>query len=103
MALIHGANLNRCLLEAPAAVLDEIFSNVRSAYHAGFIHADLSEYNILMEDGKCVFIDWPQWIETSHPNAESTLNRDIDNILAYFKRKYQIRYDREDAIQCVTG
>jgi RIO kinase 2 len=103
MALIHGANLNRCRLEAPAAVLDEILANVHVAYRAGFIHADLSEYNILMEDGKCVLIDWPLWIETSHPNAESTLNRDIDNILTYFKRKYQLTYDRGDAIQCVTG
>ena len=66
-------------------------------------HGDLSEYNILMEDGKCVLIDWPQWIDTAHPNAEVTLNRDIDNILTYFKRKYQLKYDREDAIQCVTG
>ena len=103
MALIQGTNLNRCLLEAPAAVLDEILLNVRTAYQAGLIHADLSEYNILMEDGRCVLIDWPQWIETSHPNAEYTINRDIDNILTYFKRKYKLKYDREDAIQCVTG
>ena len=103
MSLIQGANLNRCILEAPALVLDEILENVRIAYKEGMIHSDLSEYNILMEDGKCVLIDWPQWIDTAHPNAEVTLNRDIDNILTYFKRKYQLRYDREDAIQCVTG
>jgi RIO kinase 2 len=103
MALIQGANLNRCRLEAPGAVLDEILAHVRTAYKEGIIHADLSEYNILMEDGRCVLIDWPQWIDTSHPNAGSTLARDIDNILTYFKRKYQLKYDREDAIQCVTG
>jgi RIO kinase 2 len=103
MSLIQGANLNRCILEAPAVVLDEILENVRVAYKEGMIHADLSEYNILMEDGKCVIIDWPQWIETAHPNAEVTLHRDLDNILTYFKRKYQLKYDREDAIQCVTG
>jgi len=103
MSLIRGSNLNRCRLESPEDVLDEILSNVRSAYLAGIIHADLSEYNILMEDGRCVLIDWPQWIETDHRNAQPILERDIDNILAFFQRKHQVRYDRADAIQCVTG
>jgi RIO kinase 2 len=103
MALINGTNLNRCRLEAPEEVLEEILANVRDAYHAGIIHADLSEYNILMEDGKCVLIDWPQWVETSHQNAEAILARDIDNILVYFKRKYKVKYDRGDAVKCVIG
>jgi RIO kinase 2 len=103
MALINGQNLNRCRLDAPGEVLDEILENTRKAYRAGVIHADLSEYNILMEDGKCVFIDWPQWIETGHRNAQEILERDIDNILAYFQRKYKTTYKREDAIRCVTG
>jgi RIO kinase 2 len=103
MALIHGTILNRCRLESPREVLDEILDGVRVIYRAGVIHADLSEYNILVEDGRCVFIDWPQWMETSHPNAAAILKRDIDNILSFFVRKYQLKYDRRDAIQCVTG
>jgi RIO kinase 2 len=103
MSLINGQNLNRCSLEAPEEVLDEILDNVRNAYRAGVIHADLSEFNILMEDSNVFLIDWPQWIETSHPNAETILSRDIDNLLAFFQRKYQLTYDRGDAIRCVTG
>jgi len=103
MSLISGANLNRCRLECPAEVLDDILENVRAAYREGIIHADLSEYNILIEDGKCVLIDWPQWTGTDHPNAEVILWRDIDNILAFFKRKYQLDYDRGDAMQWVIG
>ncbi len=103
MSLVNGQNLNRCRLEAPKEVLDEILDNIRKAYRAGIIHADLSEYNILVEDGRCVIIDWPQWIETGHENALPILERDIDNILAYFQRKYRTGYDRKDAIQCVTG
>jgi RIO kinase 2 len=103
MSLVCGQNLNRSRLAAPGEVLDEILDNVQKAYRAGIIHADLSEYNILMEDGKCVIIDWPQWMETTHPNAPAILARDIDNILAYFQRKYKVVYDREDAIRCVTG
>jgi RIO kinase 2 len=103
MSLINGQNLNRCQLDEPGEVFDEILENVQKAYRAGIIHADLSEYNILMEDGKCVLIDWPQWMETGHQNAQEILERDIDNILTYFQRKYRVAYDRKDAIQCVTG
>ncbi|MDD1684308.1 MAG: serine/threonine protein phosphatase [Methanoregula sp.] len=103
MSLVSGQNLNRCRLAEPQRVLDEILENVRKAYQAGIIHADLSEYNILMEDDRCVIIDWPQWIETGHRNAQAILGRDVDNILAYFQRKYKTAYDREDAIRCVTG
>jgi RIO kinase 2 len=103
MALINGQNLNRCRLEAPQEILDDILENTHKAYKAGIIHADLSEYNILVENGRVVLIDWPQWIETSHPNADSIVGRDIDNILAFFLRKYQLDYPREDAVQWVIG
>jgi len=103
MALINGQNLNRCRLEAPQEILDEILENAHLAYKAGIIHADLSEYNILVEDGRVVLIDWPQWIATDHPNAGAIVGRDIDNILAYFLRKYQLDFPREDAVQWVIG
>jgi RIO kinase 2 len=101
MALINGPNLNHCRLEEPKEVLDDILMNAGYAYNEGIIHADLSEYNILMDEGKCVLIDWPQWIGTDHPNAETILERDIDNVLSFFKRKYNMQYDRGDAIRCV--
>jgi RIO kinase 2 len=103
MALIKGANLNRCQLEAPEEILNDILANIEKAYRAGVIHSDLSEYNIMVEDGRCVIIDWPQWVEASHPNAASILCRDLKNILTFFKRKYRVKYDFEDAFRCVTG
>jgi RIO kinase 2 len=103
MALINGQNLNRCRLEAPQEILDEILENTHKAYKAGIIHGDLSEYNILIEDGRVVFIDWPQWIGTDHKNAEELVGRDIDNILAFFLRKYQLGFNREDAVKWVIG
>ena len=103
MALINGQNLNRCRLEAPQEILEEVLENTHLAYKAGVIHADLSEYNILIEDGRVVLIDWPQWIATDHPNAGAIIGRDVDNILAYFLRKYQLDYPRKDAVQWVIG
>ena len=59
MSLVEGLILNRTPLETPERTLDEILENVRKAYRAGIIHTDLSEYNILVENGRCVLIDWP--------------------------------------------
>lgn len=103
MSLVNGQNLNRTRLSAPEEALDEILDNVRKAYRAGIIHADLSEYNILVEDGTCVIIDWPQWMETGHWNAPAILARDIENILAFFQRKYRVVRETEDTIRWVTG
>jgi RIO kinase 2 len=103
MSLVAGPNLNRCTVEDPAGMLGEILKNIRSAYHAGIIHADLSEFNVMVENGRCIIIDWPQWVEADHPNADQIVRRDVENILAYFLRKYQVTYQLEDAVQCVTG
>jgi RIO kinase 2 len=103
MGLIIGSNLNRCLLEAPQEVLSDILHNIREAYRLGVIHSDLSEYNIMMEDERCVIIDWPQWVGTDHQNAPAIIERDLTNILTYFKRKYKLEYELEDALRCVTG
>jgi len=103
MSLIDGPNLNRCRIEEPTTMLDEILSHVHTAYRLGIIHADLSEYNVLVEEGRPVIIDWPQWVETSHPNAEAIITRDIGNLLTYFKRKYKVEYDCGDAVRCVIS
>jgi RIO kinase 2 len=39
--------------------------------HAGLIHGDFNEFNILIqESGHPVVIDFPQMVSTSHENAE---------------------------------
>jgi RIO kinase 2 len=103
MSLISGPNLNRCILEKPREILDEILENVRTAYGMGVIHADLSEFIVMVEDGRCVIIDWPQWVGTDHVNARHLLSRDIEKILTFFKKKYKITCSLEDSLRCVTG
>ena len=103
MSLIQGSNLNRCRLESPGDVLDEILANVAKAYQLGIIHSDLSEFNIMIEDCRVILIDWPQWVETSHQNASVILERDLSNIVTYFKRKYMLDYGLDDAVRCVIG
>ncbi len=53
---------------------------------AKLVHADLSEYNILidMDKKEPVIIDMGQSVLTSHFNAETYLRRDVSNILRFF-------------------
>ncbi len=55
---------------------------------ANLVHADLSEYNILIDpkDLSPVFIDMGQSVTLEHPNAREFLHRDVLNILRYFSR-----------------
>ena len=103
MEYIPGVNLNNARLEEPKEFLDEIIGEVGKAYNLGIIHADFSEFNIMVNERGCTLIDWPQWMETDHPNADTILRRDLDNILTYFTRKYQLSYDIEDTLRCVTS
>jgi RIO kinase 2 len=32
--------------------------------------------------------DWPQAVSTDHENSDELLERDVENILGYFERKY---------------
>lgn len=102
MSFVPGVNLSRATLEEPESVLDEILDNVREAYRFGIVHGDLSEFNVMVDEGQCWLIDWPQWVETAHPNAGEILNRDIENILQYFKRKYGLEYAFDEALARVV-
>jgi RIO kinase 1 len=50
------------------------------------VHADLSEYNIMIWKDKPVVFDVAQSVLTTHPMAEKFLQRDLKNIHRYFKR-----------------
>ncbi len=63
---------------------------------AELVHADLSEYNILvdMNDMSPVIIDMGQSVTTDHFNAETFLIRDVNNVARYFN-KLNLRIDEE--------
>ncbi|TLS31495.1 hypothetical protein PpBr36_02511 [Pyricularia pennisetigena] len=51
------------------------------------VHADLSEYNILYNDGKLYIIDVSQSVEHDHPRSLEFLRMDIKNMGDFFRRK----------------
>jgi len=106
MGMIEGAQLSKYKdIGKPEKVLKEILRNLRKAYlKAHIIHADISEYNIILQsDGNILIIDWPQAVKTDHANATELLERDIKNLITYFSRKFNIELTEEEACEYVTG
>jgi len=62
-----------------------VLNAVKIMYGEGLVHADLSEYNILVHD-TLYFIDFAQATVLEDPRARELLKRDVDNIHRYFTR-----------------
>lgn len=106
MGMIDGAELaDYREIRKPQRVLKEIFNNIRKAYlKAHVIHADLSEYNIILKpNGHTLIIDWPQYVTFEHPNAKELLTRDVKNVLKYFARKHKLSVSLKQSMEYVTG
>lgn len=105
MGLIEGEELGEVAeIDYPEPVLDEILRNVKESYKLGIIHADLSEHNIIIQpNGEILIIDWPQWEPIDHPEADDLLERDVSNVLNFFRRKFRIERDLEKTLDEVRG
>jgi len=101
MEFVSGPPLNRITLSDPENGLNMILGEVAAARRLGIIHADLSEFNIMVDDSGPKIIDWPQAVEVIHPHAEELLERDLVNVLRFFERKYRIEMPLERAMRLV--
>jgi RIO kinase 2 len=99
MDRIDGVELGRAKLEDEQVlpVLDLILVEMAAAYDGGFVHADMSEYNVFVNSEGVTVFDWPQAVATDHENARELLVRDVENIVGYFGRKYPHHVDGVDA------
>ncbi|ADJ16098.1 serine/threonine-protein kinase RIO2 [Halalkalicoccus jeotgali] len=90
MEKIDGVELSRTKLESQQVrpILEMILRELTRAYERGYVHADMSQYNVFVaEDGITIF-DWPQAVSREHENAVEFLGRDVRNLFGYFERKY---------------
>lgn len=102
MEFVSGPALNRITLSDPENGLNMILGEVGAARRLGIIHADLSEFNIMVDDSGPKIIDWPQAVEVTHPHAEELLERDLVNVLRFFERKYRIEMPLDKALGLVA-
>ena len=80
--------MKEIVLEDPKKIFKLLMINIKRLYRkAGLVHADLSEYNIMIWKAKPVIFDVAQSVLISHPMAEKFLHRDLKNLHKYFKRQ----------------
>lgn len=73
--------------EEPEAACDKLWDDyLRMVRNARSIHADFSEYNVLMVEGRPRIIDVAQAVLDTHPMALEFLARDVKNFCTYFRR-----------------
>lgn len=66
---------------------DQILAEVVRMLCAGLIHGDLSEFNVLADEGGPVIIDLPQAVNAAGNNsAQMMLERDVDRMREFFGR-----------------
>ena len=108
MEKMEGVELARTRVEPEqvVGVLDLVLREMATAYDAGFVHADMSEYNVFLAESGVTVFDWPQAVPSSHENAREFLARDVDNIVGYFQRKYPSDVpglDREGVVRALAA
>lgn len=104
MEPIYGSRLSDIEnLDYPELVLEKIISNMTIAYRKGYINGDLNEYNILVNDDNIFILDWPQAVRVDTANADVLLTRDVNNIIKFFSRKFEIERDIHNIINIIKG
>jgi len=94
MTRFDGRELAQTLTEDPESALESILADVLRAHEMNVIHGDLSEFNVLMNGEEFAIIDWPQWVGRSHPQAKKFFERDLENLLSHFRRKYGLEGEK---------
>jgi len=101
---ISAPLLREVELKNPEKTFRQIIANVKKLYRkAGLVHADLSEYNIMMWKNRPVLFDVSQAVSKEHPMAAEFLRRDLKNISRYFKRLGVTIESPEELFKKVAG
>lgn len=80
--------------ERPEEFFSEIVANIKKFYSAGYVHGDLSHFNILNFNEKPFLIDFSQATPLYNPSSEDLLRRDVENVSNFFF-KIGIKPDKE--------
>ncbi|MBS3107047.1 serine protein kinase RIO [Candidatus Woesearchaeota archaeon] len=84
------------------AFLDAILENMARLHKAGFVHADLSPFNILNDRERPVFIDFSQCSPLETSRSQEFIDRDVRNIHNFFK-KHGLAVDIDEMKKKVTS
>ncbi len=74
--------------DALAGAASQIIDGLHGMVRAGFVHGDLSAYNLLWWEERVWFIDLPQAVDlAANPQGLNYLHRDVTNVTAWLNRR----------------
>ncbi|MDZ7689196.1 MAG: RIO1 family regulatory kinase/ATPase [Halobacteriales archaeon] len=106
MLRFEGVELRRADVDEPLVVLDAVLDELSKAWNVGYVHSDMSAYNVMVSSEGIRVIDWPQAVETDHPHARQLLDRDVSNLLSHFEKRYGSETDlptKNKAVERIVG
>jgi RIO kinase 1 len=98
----RGKRLSEVRLENPETAYEVVREYMRRLHGAGLVHGDLSEYNLVVHDDEIYVIDLGQAVTVHHPSAAEFLDRDCENVAAFFRRQGH-EVSAQDLRAFVTG
>jgi RIO kinase 1 len=88
--------------EKPEEDCNKILGYIKKLYKHNLVHADISEFNIMMHRDEPYLIDIGQGVLLEHPKAEEFLRRDIGNVVRYFG-KYGVERNVDEVVEWVKS
>ncbi len=96
--------MKETVLADPGKVFKLLLMYLERLYRkGGLVHADISEYNIMIWESKPVIFDVAQSVLVSHPMANKFLYRDLENLHKYFKRQLPDILSVNEMYEMITG
>lgn len=105
MENIKGNELAKTKLSRGDAefVFQLLMKEIKKTFSLGYVHCDLSEFNVLISEDEIKIIDWSQSVDLDHPNSDEFLKRDVKNLCNFFNRKYQLDKEVEDCLKYIKS
>ena len=101
---VAAPTLRDIRLRNPKTIYGAVLADVKILYRkAGMVHGDLSEYNIMIQNGKPVIFDMGQSVLVGHPLAYELLQRDVKNLNSFFDKLGIETKDTNQLTRWVTG
>jgi RIO kinase 1 len=97
----RAKRLGEVHVENPETAYEVVREYARRLYRAGLVHGDLSEYNVVVHEGRLYVIDLGQAVTIHHPNSRDFLERDCRNVANFFSRQ-GLAVSAEDLLAQVT-
>jgi RIO kinase 1 len=89
-------------LENPSETYEEIMGQVRDLWKkARLVHGDLSEFNIMLWNGKTVIFDVSQSVTIDSRISPKLLERDVSNLNKFFAKRGVKTLDTQETIRWI--